>query len=295
MVQYFWLLVWHLLASSICLSLTYHQVLAMLLVDYFVLLNIYMYMLSCFSHVWVFATLWTMACQAPLSMGFSRREYWSELPCPPPGDLPNPGITAASLASPALAGGFWSLVPPRIHMCLLIENYLLIENWTHVSCVSCIASRFSITEPPGSPTCVYIYVCAYTHTGDVRDAGLIPGSWRSPGGGQGNPLQYSCLKNPMDRGAWQAIGHRVTRSQIRLKWLSMHACIYIYLGLPWWLSAKGSTCWCRDVGSTPGSGRSPGEGNGNPLQYSCLENPMDRGAWWATVHGVTKSQTRLSN
>ena len=43
-----------------------------------------------------------------------------------------------------------------------------------------------------------------------------------------------------------------------------------------------------------GSGRSPGEGNGNPLQYSCLENPMDRGAWGATVHGVTKSQTRLS-
>ena len=43
-----------------------------------------------------------------------------------------------------------------------------------------------------------------------------------------------------------------------------------------------------DVGSIPGSGRSPGEGNGNPLQYSCLENPMDGGAWWATVHGVTK-------
>jgi len=45
----------------------------------------------------------------------------------------------------------------------------------------------------------------------------------------------------------------------------------------------------------PGSGRSSGEGNGNPLQYSCLENPMDRGAWWATVHGVTKSWTRLSD
>ena len=45
----------------------------------------------------------------------------------------------------------------------------------------------------------------------------------------------------------------------------------------------------RDLGSIPGSGRSPGEGNGNPLQYSCLENPMDRGAWWATVHRVTKS------
>ena len=51
----------------------------------------------------------------------------------------------------------------------------------------------------------------------------------------------------------------------------------------------------RDIGLTPGLGRSPGEGHGNPLQYSCLENFMDRGAWWATVHGVTKSQTRLSN
>ena len=49
-----------------------------------------------------------------------------------------------------------------------------------------------------------------------------------------------------------------------------------------------------DVGLIPGSGRSPGEGNGNPLQYSFLENYMDRGAWQATVHGVTKSQTRLS-
>ena len=50
-----------------------------------------------------------------------------------------------------------------------------------------------------------------------------------------------------------------------------------------------------DLGSIPGSGTSPGEGNGNPLQYSCLENPMDRGAWYATVHGVAKSQTRLSD
>ena len=50
-----------------------------------------------------------------------------------------------------------------------------------------------------------------------------------------------------------------------------------------------------DMGSIPGSGRSPGGGHGNPLQYSCLENPMDRGAWWATVHGVAKSQAQLSN
>ena len=50
-----------------------------------------------------------------------------------------------------------------------------------------------------------------------------------------------------------------------------------------------------DKGSIPGSGRSPGRQHGNPLQHSCLEYPMDRGAWWATVHGVTKSQTQLSN
>ena len=56
---------------------------------------------------------------------------------------------------------------------------------------------------------------------------------------------------------------------------------------------KNSPANARDAGSIPGSGRSPGEGNGNPHQYSCLGNPMDRGAWWATIHGVAKSQTLL--
>ena len=58
---------------------------------------------------------------------------------------------------------------------------------------------------------------------------------------------------------------------------------------------KASACNAGDLGLIPGLGRSPGEGNGNPLQYSCLENPMDGGSWWATVHGVAKSQTPLSN
>ena len=61
-------------------------------------------MLSCFSHAQFFATLWTIACRAPLSVGFSRQEYWSGLPCPPPGGLPNPGIEPMSLLSPALRG-----------------------------------------------------------------------------------------------------------------------------------------------------------------------------------------------
>ena len=58
---------------------------------------------------------------------------------------------------------------------------------------------------------------------------------------------------------------------------------------------KAPACNAGDLGLIPGSGRFPGEGNGNPLQYSCLENPMDRGAWWATVHGVAKSRTWLSD
>ena len=63
------------------------------------------------------------------------------------------------------------------------------------------------------------------------------------------------------------------------------------MGLPWWLSSKDSTCDAGDQGSTPGLGRSPRGGNGNPLQSSSLENSMDRGTWWAVVHGVTESQT----
>ena len=100
------------------------------------------------------------------------------------------------------------------------------------------------------------------NAGDAREIGLIPGLGRSPGGGHGNPLQYSCLENPMDRGAWQAAVHGVAKSQTQLSDFTFHfsfSCI--------------------------------GEGNGNPLQCSCLENPRDRGAWWAAVHRVAQSQT----
>ena len=79
------------------------------------------------------------------------------------------------------------------------------------------------------------------------------------GEGNGNPLQYSCLENPVDRGNWWAAVRVVTQSRTRLKQLSMHACV--------------------------------GEGNGNPLQYSCLENPRDGGAWWAALYGVAQSRT----
>ena len=61
--------------------------------------------------------------------------------------------------------------------------------------------------------------------------------------------------------------------------------------LPRWLNSEESTCQAGDVGSIPGLGNSPGEGNGNPLQYSCLENPMDKGAWQVIVHEVAKGWT----
>ena len=66
-------------------------------------------------------------------------------------------------------------------------------------------------------------------------------------------------------------------------------------GLPGSSEGKATACKAGDADSIPGSGRSPGEGNGNPLQYSCLENLMDGGAWQATVHGVAKSRTRQSD
>ena len=79
--------------------------------------------------------------------------------------------------------------------------------------------------------------------------------------------------------------------------ISMYVYIYVFiylLGLPRWLSCKESACNLGDTGvagSVPEWGRSPRGGNGNPLQYSCLKNPMDREAWWATVHAVTESDT----
>ena len=98
------------------------------------------------------------------------------------------------------------------------------------------------SEPPGKPSKWLIGINSFTphyipmwasqvvlvvknppaNAEDIRDAGSIPGSERPLGGGHGNPLQYSCLENPMDRGAWRATGHRVSKSRTRLKQRSMH-------------------------------------------------------------------------
>ena len=101
---------------------------------------------------------------------------------------------------------------------------------------------------------------------NAGNVGLIPGSGKFPGGGNSNPLQYSCLTNSMDREAWQATVHGTTKNQTGLSsWAHTH--------MP----------------------KLRPKGNGNPLQYSCLENPMDGGAWRAAVHGVAEGRTRLSD
>ena len=96
--------------------------------------------------------------------------------------------------------------------------------------------------------------------------------------------------------AWRIPGmgsHRVGHD-----WSDLAAAAALFgnlVRLPRWTSGKESACQCRRCGFDPGLGRSPGERNGNLLQYSCPENPMDRGAWWPPAKGVTKSLTGLSN
>ena len=97
----------------------------------------------------------------------------------------------------------------------------------------------------------------------------------------------------MDREAWHTGVHEVTRSQTWLSnWTELNW--FYYKGFPWGSDGKESAYNVGDLGSIPELGRPPGEGNDSPLQYFCLENSMDRGAWWAIVYGVTNSWTRLS-
>ena len=95
----------------------------------------------------------------------------------------------------------------------------------------------------------------------------------------------------MDREAWRAAIHGVAKNRTQLNWTEL----IIPLGFPGDSAVKNLAANAGDVGSIPGSGWSPGEGNGNPLQYSCLRKPMDREAWRAIAHGVSKSWTQLSN
>ena len=157
-------------------------------------------------------------------MEFYKQEHWSELSFSPPGDHPNSRIEPGS---PTLQANFLLSEPPRKSMCSyrLLDKIRLWFLWPR--------QIFS----PGSPA-----------------------------------LLALCPQSP----------YRICSPPVSL-WLPVCP----------GSDGKESACNAGDPGLIPESGRSPGGGNDNPLQYSCLENPMDRGAWWATVHGLAKSQTQL--
>ena len=115
---------------------------------------------------------WTVALQAPLSVGFPKKEYWSGLPCPSPGDLPNPGIEPSSLMSPALAGRFFTI-------CTTWEGQ---------------RTRAIYMDSPASLGRGFLGGSEVKNSlANAGDMGLILGSGRSPKEGNGNPFQYSCL------------------------------------------------------------------------------------------------------
>ena len=108
--------------------------------------------------------------------------------------------------------------------------------------------------------------------------GMVRGGWKG-------------AEEPQDGGQASSDWGSILESGSRSPWLVIRNIWWLQK----WLGGKEPAYQAGDEGSILGWGRSPGEGNGNLLQYSCLENLVDRGAWQATVHGVTKSQTRLSN
>ena len=137
------------------------------------------------------ATPWTVACQTPLFMAFSRQEYWNELPCPPPGDIPHPGIEPA--------------YPHILHL------------------LHCMRILYALSHP-GSPLLASILYLKVNF------------SLSCIGEGNGKPLQCSCLENPRDGGAWWAAVYGAAQSRPLLKQLSSSSSSSIlYLGLPWWL------------------------------------------------------------
>ena len=160
-----------------------------------------LYVLSRFSHVWVFATLWTVACQAPLSMGFSRQEYWSSCPALLQGNSLTQGSNLQFIISPALAGGFFTTSATWAEKAMAPHS-------------STPAWKIPWMEDPGG-----LQSMGSRRVG-VDWATSLSLSLSCIGEGNGNPLQCPCLENPRDGGAWWAAVYGIAQSRTRLKWLS---------------------------------------------------------------------------
>ena len=155
------------------------------------------------SRVWLFATPWTIQ-----FMDFSRPEYWSEQPFPSPGDLPNPGIEPRS---PTLQAGSLPAEPQEKPWIIFhhVDTPHFVYPFIHQICILLSIQPYLVVGFLGSSVSKEsIY--------NAGDPGLIPGSGRSPGEGNGNPLRYSYLGNPMDEGAWRATVRGVTKIWTRL-------------------------------------------------------------------------------
>ena len=145
-------------------------------------------MLSLFSHVWLFATLWTVAYQAPLPIGFSRQEYWSGLPCPPPEDLPDPGIKPESLKPSALAGGFFTILATceapyyisSVQFSSVAQSCLTL--WDPINCIT-----------PGLPAHHQLPEFTQIHVHRVSDAIQPSHPLLSPSPPAPNPSQHQSL------------------------------------------------------------------------------------------------------
>ena len=172
-------------------------------------------------------------------MRFSRQGYWSGLSFPSPGDLPNPGIKPRSL--------------------ILQENSLPTElqvKWSEVTQLCPTLCDLMDCSPSYSPDLVPVVCCLMT---------TFLCEWYFKAG-----LCKSFITKPRDSVPWQD-------SNASSKVVCNHQKLWAVMSI--------KSCLINH----------PGEGDGDPLQYPCLENLMDRGAWWATVHGVTKSRAQLSN
>ena len=140
--------------------------------------------------------------------------------------------------------------------------------------------------------------CGKEYFCNAGEQGSIPGLGRSPGEGNGYSLQYSCLGNPMVRGAWQAIVHGVAKNRT---WLSMH--VYSlqmiwhisYLGFPCGSAGKESSCNAQDLGSIPGLGRSPGEAKGSVQSLSRVRlcDPRDCSTTGLPIHCQLPELTQI--
>ena len=194
-----------------------------------------------FSLVQLFATSWTVAHQAPLSMGFSRQEYWNGLPCLPPGDLPNPGIKARSpklqadfftrkpwcpLKLPKWIDGTLTFLKGLQYAPLSLNSMLLLTNFSFMIALWEVLSSphftYEKTEAPeGKDT--HPSFPSQGAAESARNLGSIPGSGRSIRGGHGNPFIHVFLCGE-PHGQRRPIVHGVANSKTCLKWLNTCAC-----------------------------------------------------------------------